>query len=141
MNLSLGANTSIFLLRFTIWYVSPLLFWNMFDFLACLILTASVICLDNGSLNVSMNSNLKSVLSQIDWHQIKLYNMTYSRKYSNDMFYDNHYQFDSVHGITCSLYYCYFNIYLWLCCLYLSSSVLLVAGFACFDSQEEVINK
>ena len=51
-------------------------------------------------------------LSQIVWRQIKLYNMTNSRKYSNDMFYDNYYQFNSVHEITCSLYYCYFNIYL-----------------------------
>ena len=49
-------------------------------------------------------------LSQIDWRQIKLYNMTNSRKYSDAMFYHNYYQFNSVHGITCSLYYCYFNI-------------------------------
>ena len=35
-------------------------------------------------------------LSQIVWRQIKLYNMTNSRKSSNDMFYDNHYQLISV---------------------------------------------
>ena len=35
-------------------------------------------------------------LSQIVWRQIKLYNMTNSRKSSNDMIYDNHYQLISV---------------------------------------------
>ena len=36
-------------------------------------------------------------LSQIVWRQIKLYKIAYSRKYSKDMFYDNNYQFVSVH--------------------------------------------
>ena len=49
-------------------------------------------------------------LSQIVWRQIKLYNMTNSRKCCDAMFYHNDYQFNSVQGITCSLYYCYFNI-------------------------------
>ena len=36
-------------------------------------------------------------LSQIVWRQIKLFSMTNSRKSSNDMIYDNHYQLISVY--------------------------------------------
>ena len=53
-------------------------------------------------------------LSQIVWRQIKLYNMAYSRKYSNDMFYDNHYQFVSVHRPT-TVHLLYLNIFHYRC--------------------------
>ena len=53
-------------------------------------------------------------LSQIVWRQIKLYNMTNSRKCSDDMFYHNDYQLIFV--CICDIaIFCYFNIISYRC--------------------------